>query len=106
MRDDVQLRKHPAFAGFSEVLPLSGWSGARVAVLRTPAGSRFVRKASTDAASSSALRRQAQRQSWLKSVVAGSANVPDLIAEGEAEGFYYFDMPFIPSRDAASLLST
>jgi hypothetical protein len=97
---------HPAFVGFSEVIPLSGLSGARVAVLRTSKGSRFVRKASIDATSGEVLRRQAQRQLWLKAAVAGSANVPDVIEEGEAGGSYYFDMPFIASRDAVSLLST
>jgi len=97
---------HPAFAGFSEVVPLSGLSGAHVALLRTPAGHRFVRKAGSDAATSVVLRKQARRQIWLKSAVAGSANVPEVIAEGETEGLYYFDMPFIASRDAASLLAT
>jgi hypothetical protein len=87
------------------VIPLSGFSGARVAVLRTPAGSRFVRKAGCDPATNAVLRSQAGRQQWLRSAVAGSANVPDVIAEGEIEGLYFFDMPFIPSRDAVSFLS-
>jgi aminoglycoside phosphotransferase (APT) family kinase protein len=106
MKIDNDFRGHPAFAGFSEVIPLSGMSGARVAVLRTSAGSRFVRKASSDATSGQVLRRQAQRQSWLRAAVAGSANVPEIITDGAADGYYYFDMPFIASRDAVSLLST
>jgi hypothetical protein len=106
MAIDFTSWAHPAFVGFSEIIPLSGLSGARVAVLRTPSGSRFVRKASSDAASSLVLKRQAQRQLWLKDAVAGSANVPDVIGEGEVGGLYYFDMPFIASRDAVSLLSS
>ena len=97
---------NPAFAGFSEVLPLSGLSGAHVALLRTTAGQLFVRKAGSDATTSIVLQRQARRQTWLRTAVAGSANVPEVIAEGEAEGLYYFDMPFIASRDAASLLAS
>jgi hypothetical protein len=97
---------HPALAGFSEVVPLSGFSGAEVVLLRTPAGSLFVRKAGRDAATSVVLRRQAVRQRWLQTAVAGSANVPEVVDEGEIEGLYYFDMPFIASRDAVSFLST
>jgi hypothetical protein len=97
---------HPALVGFSEALPLSGFSGALVVLMRTPAGSRFVRKAARDAATSLVLRRQARRQRWLRTAVATSANVPEVIAEGEIEGLYYFDMPFIPARDAVSFLSS
>jgi aminoglycoside phosphotransferase (APT) family kinase protein len=93
-------------AGFSQVITLSGFSGAEVALLRTPVGALFVRKAARDADSGRALRRQAQRQQWLKTVIAGSANVPDVIAQGEVEGLYFFDMPFVASRDAVAFLSS
>jgi hypothetical protein len=106
MTASIGTSMHPAFAGFSEAIPLSGLSGARVAMLRTRQGNWFVRKASFDAVSSSAIKQQAQRQAWLKAAVAGSAHVPDVIGDGEVGGLYYFDMPFIASRDAVSLLST
>jgi hypothetical protein len=97
---------HPALIGFSQVLPLSGFSGAQVALVRTSAGRRFVRKAARNASSSVVLRRQAKRQQWLQTALAGSANVPEVIAEGEIEGLYYFDMPFIEARDAVNFLSS
>jgi aminoglycoside phosphotransferase (APT) family kinase protein len=97
--------RHPAMAGFSEVIPLSGFSGAQVAALRTPAGSLFVRKAGCNASTSSMLKRQAERQRWLKTAVAGAAEVPDVLAEGYVEEHYFYDMPFIASRDAVSFLA-
>lgn len=99
-------RSHPAFAGFSEMLPLSGLSGAEVMLLRTRAGSRIVRKIGRDAATNRVLQRQAERQRWLRTALEGEANVPEVILEGDADGRYFFDMPFIPSRDAATFLAT
>ena len=96
---------NPAFAGFSEVLPLSGLSGAHVALLRTTAGQRFVRKASSDATTSIVLQRQARRQTWLNGGCRKRQR-PRSDCRGTGEGLYYFDMPFIASRDAASLLAS
>ncbi len=96
---------HPAFAGFSEFLPLSGLSGAEVMLLRTRAGSRIVRKIGRDAATNRVLRRQAERQRWLRTALEGEVDVPEVILEGDADGRYFFDMPFIPSRDAATFLA-
>ena len=78
---------HPAFVGFSEVIPLSGFSGASVAVLRTPQGSRFVRKAARDTATNLALRRQARRQQWLRTAIEGGANVPEVATQGRSKTF-------------------
>ena len=100
------VRSHPAFAGFSELVLLSGLSGAEVMLLRTRAGSRIVRKMGRDAATNRVLQRQAVRQRWLRTALEGEAEVPAVIAEGYVDGLYYFDMPFIPSRDAATFLAT
>ena len=75
-------------------------------MLRTAQGSRFVRKAARGTATNLALQRQARRQQWLRTAVEGGANVPEVVTEGETEGLYFFDMPFIPARDAVSFLST
>ncbi|MBA7465741.1 hypothetical protein ES707_00911 [subsurface metagenome] len=106
MRNAASVRIHPAFAGFSELLPLSGLSGAEVMLMRTRAGSRIVRKMGQDAATNRVVRRQAERQRWLRTVLEGVANVPEVILEGDVDGRYFFDMPFIPSRDAATFLAT
>lgn len=94
------------FSGFSEVLHLSGFSGANVALLRTFGGKRLVRKAARTPDENAKLRRQASRQRWLGDVIASRASVPAILSDGEIEGLYYFDMPFIASRDAVSFLST
>ncbi|KAH2816696.1 hypothetical protein KXV85_004279, partial [Aspergillus fumigatus] len=78
MSDDIAAaRSHPAFAGFSELLPLSGLSGAEVILMRTRAGSRVVRKMGRDAATNRVLKRQAERQRWLRTVIEDVADVPE-----------------------------
>lgn len=105
MRSSDLKSRHPALVGYSEVVPLSGFSGAEVALLRTAAGNLFVRKAGSSDKTNLVLQRQARRQQWLRTAVAGSADVPEVLAEGHIDGFYYFDMSFIASSDAASLLA-
>lgn len=95
---------HPAVAGFAERVPLSGFSGAAVTLLRTPGGAPFVRKAAWDAEVGRVLRAQAARQAWLAGAVAGAAAVPAVLGEGEADGLYWFDMAFVPGRDAVAFL--
>lgn len=99
-------RLHPATLGFAERVPLSGFSGAQVVLLRTAGGTPFVRKAAWEAAGGTVLRAQAARQARLARLVEGAAAVPAVLGEGEADGLYYFDMAFVPSRDAVSFLST
>lgn len=97
---------NPAFEGFREVVPLSGFSGALVALLRDDAGRLFVRKAAETAELSPRLRRQAQRQAWLRGVVGDAGEVPDVERDGEIDGLYWFDMAFAAGRDATSYLSS
>ncbi|MXO60722.1 phosphotransferase [Altererythrobacter salegens] len=96
---------HPAFAKHSQVIPLSGFSGAVVALLRAKGGGRFVRKAAREPSVNEILRRQCGRQKMLSSILTEAVKVPAVLGEGEAAGLYYFDMAFVPSQDAASFLS-
>jgi aminoglycoside phosphotransferase (APT) family kinase protein len=102
----VNPQENAAFAGFREVVPLSGFSGAFVALLRDDAGRLFVRKAAETADLNAKLRRQAERQAWLSGVLAGAAEAPAVEREGEADGLYWYDMAFAAGRDATSYLST
>jgi hypothetical protein len=95
---------HPAFKGFDEVVPLTGFSGASVAILRATGGASFVRKAAKAPESNASLRAQADRQSWLRIHLEGAVNVPAVLDQAEVEDLYYFDMEFVPSRDANSFL--
>lgn len=95
---------HSAFEGFEEVVPLAGFSGASIAILRRSGGASFVRKAAKALETNAALRAQADRQSWLRAQLEGAVNVPAVLDQGEADNLYYFDMEFVPSRDANSFL--
>lgn len=97
MRDS--LRTHPAYQSCDEVVPLTGFSGALIALVRTPAGSQFVRKAAQNSIDSMTIKEQAQRQAWLRTSLSGAAEVPEILEEGAVDGHYYFDMEFVPSGD-------
>lgn len=97
---------HPAFSEFSEVIPLSGFSGATVALLRTSSGNPFVRKAANSPAANAGIVAQSARQAWLRTAIDGIASVPRVIGEDEAQGLRFYDMEFAPARDAINYLST
>lgn len=99
------MKTHPAFAGRREMVPLSGFSGALIALLRDDEGRAFVRKAAETPDNSVKLKRQAERQAMLGKLVDGVACMPAVEREGETEGCYWFDMSFAPGRDAVSHLS-
>ena len=94
---------NPAFAAFPDMLLLSGFSGADVAVLSTHQRP-FVRKAARTPAANPALQRQAQRQAWLSGLLTEGARTPEVIGDGLVDGCFYFDMTFVPGRDAATYL--
>ena len=102
----LDARHNPAFAGFGQVMPLVGFSGAAIALVRAAGGPQFVRKAAMAPANNAALRIQATRQTWLGDQLRGAAEVPEVLGEGEADGLYYFDMAFISSRDANAYLAS
>jgi hypothetical protein len=96
--------RHPALRQFQEVLLLTGFSGATVALVLDEARP-FVRKVTNSREASAALKEQALRQQKLSELVAGCASVPEVLDIGEFDGLLYFDMAFIPSRDAVHFLS-
>jgi hypothetical protein len=106
MTQGSDARANPAFAAFAQVLPLAGFSGAAIALVRSPGGPQFIRKAAMAPVTNAALRSQSARQAWLADVLRGAAEVPEVLDEGEADGLYYFDMTFIPSRDANAYLAS
>ncbi|MBE1205454.1 phosphotransferase [Aminobacter carboxidus] len=98
--------EHPAFANFSEVIPLSGFSGATVALLRTSSGNPFVRKAANSLAANAGITAQSARQEWLRATIGDVASVPRVLDKSEAQGLRFYDMEFAPARDAINYLST
>ena len=105
MAEMLDPRVHPAFANLDQILPLSGFSGAAIALAKPTGGAQFVRKAAGTASASAALKQQADRQRWLRDMLDGAANVPEVLDEGERDGLYYFDMAFVRSRDANAYLT-
>ena len=97
-------RDHPALRSFSEVILLSGFSGATVALVRDR-HLPFVRKTANRADANASLREQAVRQRLLADTIADCAAMPEVLGEGECDGYYYFDMAFVPSRDAVNFLA-
>lgn len=95
----------PAYADYPSAVPLSGFSGAFVGLLRGPDGRMFVRKASMMPEGNDKLRRQAERQNWLRTLLSGNATVPAIERDGLIEGLYWFDMQFAAGQDACTYLS-
>lgn len=96
---------HPAFADLLQVLPLSGFSGALIALVKNAGGAQFVRKAAATSNANAALSKQAARQTWLRGTLDGVALVPEVLEQGERDGLFFFDMEFVASRDANSFLA-
>ncbi len=98
------MERHPAFAGARDLVPLSGFSGAHIGLLRDAGGRTFVRKAAQEPHDSTRLRRQAERQSLLSAQIERCASVPAILRDGEAEGCYWFDMEYVIGRDGVTWL--
>lgn len=96
--------QHPALRNYPDALLLSGFSGATIALLQA-GGRSFVRKAANDPEGNDGLRDQAFRQQALGKLVAGCAAMPTVLDMGDIDGHFYFDMEFVPSRDAINFLS-
>lgn len=93
------LKSHPAYQSCDQVLPLTGFSGALIGLVRTPTGLQFVRKAAQTPIDSGTIKGQARRQSWLRNSLIGAAEVPEILGEGAVDGHYYYDMEFVPYGD-------
>jgi len=106
MAEALNPRTHPAFADFDQVLPLSGFSGAAIALVKRGGSTQTVRKAAGSPDLNQALMKQALRQTWLRDRLDGAALVPEVLCDGEVDGLYFFEMAFVPSRDANAYLTT
>ena len=101
------LATHPAFQHERHVVPLSGFSGAYVALLEGSVSERKrVRKAAVLPKDNARLQEQAILQGRVATALSGTAHVPAMLEEGFVEGCYWFDMEFVPGLDAVEYLST
>lgn len=99
------MKTHPAFADQAEIVLLSGFSGALIALLRDANGTNFVRKVAEKPDGSAKLKRQADQQIALGAMLGGLARMPEVLREGDAGGCYWFDMTFVPGRDGVTYLA-
>jgi len=98
----VTPREHdPVLHDASDARLLSGLSGAGVYLMTRDGRHWFVRKAARSAAASARLRGQAAKQARFQ---AAGLRTPQILAEGEHEGRFYFDMELVRGLDAASWL--
>ncbi len=91
----------PVLADALEARLLSGLSGAGVYLMTRDGRHWFVRKAARDAAASVRLRGQAARQARFQ---AAGLTTPRILAEGDHDGRFFFDMELVRGLDAASWL--
>lgn len=99
------LGNHPCFKGLLDAVPLSGFSGALVALLDSDNANIRVRKAALDMGSSERLRDQAERQLRLANAFTGVTKVPQILSDGEEEGCYWYDMEYVAGLDAIAYLA-
>ncbi len=93
----------PAFASFDRHVLLSGYSGAMIGIVKH--GQQvFVRKVARSVRGNKGLVRQQERQVMLQALSLGDVRVPEVLGHGHVEGRYYFDMAYVPGRDAATFL--
>lgn len=94
----------PARSGWSEI-ELSGFSGARVLLIRTEDEFTFIRKISAGPTSNVRLQEQAIKQRLTAGLLAGYAATPGILHEGvDDQGHYFFDMEYVRGLDGVSFL--
>jgi hypothetical protein len=96
----------PASSAERSEIELSGFSGARVLLIREHSGQPFVRKISASAAGNARLQAQAIRQKLIAGLIEGSARTPKVFSEGFEGDLYYFDMEYVHGLDGISFLRT
>jgi hypothetical protein len=99
-----RVPQDPVLAGILEARPLPGISRAKVYILTRDRKHWFVRKAARLPTDSARLRTQAEKQARFAGVAAGLLRTPAILADGEIEGRYYFDMEFVRGLDGATYL--
>jgi hypothetical protein len=100
-----ELNNHCCFLGFDNIVQLSGFSGAHVALLDADTQNKRVRKAALDPGSSNRLRDQAARQMHLADLFKGVVCMPEILSYGENGGCYWYDMEYISGVDAVDYLT-
>jgi aminoglycoside phosphotransferase (APT) family kinase protein len=98
------LLEDPMLFDAAEARMLSGLSGARVVLMTRDGTHWIVRKAARDAVDSARLRRQLAKQLAFESAQGGVIRAPSVLAEGEIDGRFYFDMEFVRGADGVSYL--
>lgn len=83
---------------------LTGLSGALVVVGTQDGSTWFVRKGAQQPADSVRLRRQAEKQIYLADSDITGICVPPVLADGELDGRYYFEMPLVVGLDGPTYL--
>jgi hypothetical protein len=85
-------------------IALSGFSGARVLLIRENGGQPFVRKIAATPSGNARLGLQAAKQKLTAGLLAGVATTPRILEEGEIDSCYYFDMEYVRGLDGISFL--
>lgn len=85
-------------------IELSGFSGARVLLIRESVGQPFVRKIAASPSGNARLQSQAVRQKLVGGLLEGSTRTPKVLDEGFQGDLYYFDMEYVHGLDGISFL--
>lgn len=95
-----------AFADADVLAYLSGFSGARIALMQSRIGrNRFVRKAAQGVVAAQRLADQKDRLLRLSQAFTGHIRFPEVYNEKWAGDCYWFDMEFVSGIDGVSFLS-
>jgi aminoglycoside phosphotransferase len=87
-------------------IELSGFSGARVLLIREGTSRAFIRKITATPAGNARLQAQAIKQKLTAGLLDGCAATPRILGEGYEGELYYFDMDYIHGLDGISFLRT
>lgn len=94
-----------AESGPGAEIELTGFSGARILLIRSEGQEAFVRKISAAPAGNVRLQAQAIKQRLISGLLDGCARTPRVLDEGILEtGLYFFDMEFVRGRDGIAFL--
>lgn len=98
------LLADPILFDAADARALAGLSGATVLLVTRDGTHWFVRKAASDAAGSLRLRRQVEKQLAFAAALDGAVRAPRVLAQGEIDGRFFFDMEFVRGADGVSFL--
>lgn len=88
-------------------IELSGFSGARVLLIREGDAPAFIRKISAEPAGNARLQAQAVKQKLIAGLLDGCVTTPRILDEAhDGAGLYYFDMEYVRGQDGVTFLRT